>query len=237
MRSKKTISTLLLASCTASFLLMVDAAAAQSVAAVNTSTGQAATSVMNDVQHLQSAWAKINYQTPGKDEQVSAFEALEKQGEQVIAKYPDRAEPKIWQGIILSTHAGAAGGFSALSLVKKAKALFEQAINIDSNALDGSAHTSLGSLYYQVPGWPLGFGSDKKAEQHLKQALSINPKGIDANYFYGDYLSRAGRYQDARAYLKTALDAPDRPNRPLADAGRRQEIRAALAKIDSQVKN
>ena len=34
----------------------------------------------------------------------------------------------------------------------------EQALAIDATALEGSAFTTLGSLYYQVPGWPIGFG-------------------------------------------------------------------------------
>ena len=40
--------------------------------------------------------------------------------------------------------------------MKEAKARLEIAIQAGSAALDGSAYTSLGSLYYQVPGWPVG---------------------------------------------------------------------------------
>ena len=49
-----------------------------------------------------------------------------------------------------------------------------------------------GFPYYQVPGWPVGFGDDEKAEQLLKQALAINPTGIDPNFFYGDFLLDQG---------------------------------------------
>jgi Tfp pilus assembly protein PilF len=103
--------------------------------------------------------------------------------------------------------------------------------------LDGSAHTSLGSLYYQVPGWPIGFGDDDEAEKHLKKAIQLNPNGIDSNFFYGDFLLQDDRYEEAKIYLSKALQAPDRPNRPLADAGRRQEIKAALAQIDQKMKD
>jgi hypothetical protein len=37
--------------------------------------------------------------------------------------------------------------------------------------------------------------------------------------------------------LNRALQASDRPMRPMADAGRRQEIKAALAKINRKGKN
>ena len=71
----------------------------------------------------------------------------------------------------------------------------------------------------------------------MKQALSVNPDGIDPNYFYGDFLYQAGRYDEAALVLQTALQAPDRVDRPLADAGRRQEIQAVLAKVRNKLKN
>ena len=102
---------------------------------------------------------------------------------------------------------------------------------LDPRALDGSAYTSLGSLYYQVPGWPVSFGDDAQAEKLLKQALAINPGGIDPNYFYGDFLSRQKRYVEARTALEKALAASDRPGRENADAGRRAEARRLLEQV------
>ncbi|MCF5879317.1 tetratricopeptide repeat protein, partial [Aeromonas veronii] len=126
---------------------------------------------------------------------------------------------------------GPNGGGGALGLVKEAKAKLELALKQDPKVLDGSAYTSLGSLYYQVPGWPVGFGDDEKAEQLLKQALAINPDGIDPNFFYGDFLLDQGRKAEAKTYLDKALAAPARPGREVADEGRRMEIRDRLAKL------
>jgi tetratricopeptide (TPR) repeat protein len=193
--------------------------------------------VMEQVKTLQDEWARIKYQVPDKDAQLEAIAKLEEQAAQVTAANPNRAEPKIWEAIILSTDAGITKSMSGLSKVEKAKALLEGSQQIDPNALDGSAHTSLGSLYYQVPGWPVGFGDDKKAEEHLKMALQMNPTGIDPNFFYGDFLLQDDRADEAKTYLSRALQAPDRPGRELADAGRRQEIKAALAKADETLKS
>jgi len=131
--------------------------------------------------------------------------------------------------------AGAKGGLGALGLVKEAKAELETALRLDPQALDGSAYTSLGSLYYQVPGWPVGFGDDAQAEKLLKQALAINPGGIDPNYFYGDFLARQKRYAEARTALERALAAPDRPGRASADAGRRAEARRLLEQVAAKL--
>ena len=193
--------------------------------------------VAEQIAFLQQDWARIKYQVAGEDAKLDAIHKLKDHAAKVSAAYPNRPEVLIWEGIILSTDAGIVKGMSALGKVKKAKGLFETALRIDPTALDGSAYTSLGSLYYQVPGWPIGFGDNDKAEKNLKQALSLNPNGIDPNFFYGDFLLQDGRYDEAKAYLERALQAPARPGRELADAGRRQEIKAALAQVQEKMKD
>ena len=180
-----------------------------------------------ELAQIQQRWAQIQYQLP-EDDKEKAFEALAKEAETFVADYPGRAEPLIWQGIVLSTYAGAKGGLGALGLVKEARASLEAALKIAPEALDGSAYTSLGSLYYQVPGWPLGFGDDEMARKYLQKSLAINPDGIDANYFFGDFLAEQDEPQRARVYLEKVLAAPARPGREVADDGRRAEARARL---------
>ena len=161
----------------------------------------------------------------------AASRPLSNRAEAASANEPFRTDLLIWSAIVKSTWAGAKGGLGALGLVKEAKAKLELALKQDPKALDGSAYTSLGSLYYQVPGWPVGFGDDEKAEPLLKHALAINPDGIDPNFFYGDFLLDQGRKAEAKSYLDKALAAPARAGREVADKGRRMEIRDRLAKL------
>ncbi|MDF2863413.1 MAG: hypothetical protein K0S02_3685 [Achromobacter mucicolens] len=179
------------------------------------------------IRELQNGWADIQYKTPPND-RAKRFEALSKQAHDLTQRYANKAEPHIWEGIILSSWAGAKGGMGALSLAKQAKAEYETAIQIDSKALDGSALNSLGVLYYKVPGWPVGFGDNKRAEALLQQALTINPDGIDPNYFYADYLVYRNRKSEAIPYLEKAMKAPARPGREVADEGRREEVRTLM---------
>lgn len=183
-----------------------------------------------DVARVRHEWERIKYQVAPK-EQEEAFGRLAKDSGGVMTQYPGRAEPTIWHGIIEASQAGAKGGLGGLSLAKNAKKSFEQALAIDPKALEGSAYTSLGSLYYQVPGWPIGFGDDKKALEFLQKGLALNPNGIDPNYFYGDFLYRTGDYAGAEQVLLKALQAPPREGRQLADSGRRKEINDLLEKI------
>lgn len=188
-----------------------------------------------DIAWLQTEWARIKYQAPDDDSKIAGYNRLGEYAARVNAVYPQHAEPKIWEAIILSSEAGVKKGLSSLWKVIRARELLESAIAIDETALDGSAHASLGSLYYQVPGWPVSFGSNDKAEHHLKAALAINPDGIDPNFFYGDYLMSRKKYEQAAAVLRHALEAAPRTGRELADAGRRQEIRAALAEAQRRL--
>ena len=173
------------------------------------------------LERIQGRWAEIHYKMPAASREA-AFAELAQEADRAVAAEPKAAELHIWKAIVLSTWAGAKGEL-------------EQAMQLDAKALQGSAYTSLGSLYYQVPGWPIGFGDDKKAEAMLRQALVLNPDGIDPNYFYGDFLQRQKRYAEAKAALEKALAAADRPGRAGADAGRREEARQLLKTVQAKL--
>lgn len=195
-------------------------------------SGAFAAPVDDAVGQLQRDWEVIRYQTPAA-ERERHFESLAARAHKVSESFSGRSEPLIWEGIIVSSWAGEKGGLGALKLVKQAKALYEQAIALNGDALEGSAYNSLGVLYYKVPGWPLGFGDKDKAKTLLQKALSINPQGIDPNFFYAEYLIETRQEQEAITYLERALQAPARPGRQIADSGRREEVRALLAKLKS----
>ncbi len=186
------------------------------------------------VNQVRDRWAQINYQLP-KPQREAAFEELLHQSEKIRQATPRDAAALIWEGIVLSSLAGEKGGMGALGLVKRARADFEAAIKLDAGALDGAAYTSLGALYYQVPGWPLGFGDDAAARTMLRKGLAVDPDGIDANYFYADFLRDQKDWAGARTAFQKALAAPARPGREVADAGRRQEAQAKLKDVTAHL--
>lgn len=185
------------------------------------------------VAELQREWEVVRYES-APAEREKRFEALAARAHQASQAHPARSEPLVWEGIILSSLAGEKGGLGGLGLVKQAKTLYETAIQLDDRALEGSAYNSLGVLYYKVPGWPVGFGNKDKARELLQKALAINPKGIDPNFFYAEYLVETKQPEQAIVHLERALQAPPRPGRALADSGRREEARALLEKLRSR---
>jgi hypothetical protein len=113
---------------------------------VVTSMAWTASPMDSGVAELQHDWESVRYQTPTA-EKAERWARLATKAQQVVAQHPQRAEPLIWQGIVLSSWAADKGGLGALSMVKEAKVLYEKALAINPNALDGSAYNSLGVLY------------------------------------------------------------------------------------------
>ncbi|MDD3797588.1 MAG: tetratricopeptide repeat protein [Novosphingobium sp.] len=205
------------------------AAAIAAVLAVATPAAASAT-MTDDVKALNDGWAHITYEVQGSSTQTKALDKLAKEAATVVAHYPGKAEPLVWQGIVTSEQANRANIFHKLGLATKARDILARAYAIDPKAANGGAAMSLGVLYYKVPGSPLGFGDKDKAKKLLKEALAIDPNGLDSNYFYGDYLLDQGDKAGARSYLQKALRAPHDPSRPAWDAGRRREVQKLLAK-------
>ncbi len=188
-----------------------------------------------ELRHIELEWARIKYRVKDTGTQERQLRALADETAKVADLYPGHAEPLIWQGVIASSEASVAGAFSALGFAKQARELFEKAGRLDFRALDGAVPTSLGALYYMVPGFPLGFGDDEKARHYLEQGIEISPTGLDANYFYGDFLYRDRQYRKAKEFLERALNTTPDLERTIWDTGRRQEIRSLLARVDGKL--
>ncbi|MBV7563776.1 hypothetical protein [Pseudomonas sp. sia0905] len=209
---------------------------ALAIAALGAQTGAWALDAAGtqQLQAIQQRWAQIQYDTPDNRKEAE-FEKLALQAEAFTAAEPKAAEAWIWKGIVTSSWAGAQGGLGALGKAKQSRSDLEKALQLDPDALQGSAYTSLAALYDRVPGWPIGFGDAKKADELLRQALLINPDGIDSLYFWGDHLAREGKYAEAKQALLKAQQAAPRPGRELADQGRQREIAALLKEVEHKL--
>jgi tetratricopeptide (TPR) repeat protein len=187
-----------------------------------------------DIHKIELQWEHIKFEEDGAPKQFDDIDALANQAAALVDKYPGRVEPLIWHGIVTSEEAGMAGMLHAMKYAEKAKKILEDAYKIDRKALDAGAPTSLGVLYYRVPGFPIGFGDNGKARELLRQAVALAPDGMDANYFYADFLMTQREYSAADKVLKHALSLPPQPDRPLWDKNRRGVIRELIAKAEAK---
>ncbi|MDD2761085.1 MAG: hypothetical protein PHH11_12430 [Methylomonas sp.] len=188
------------------------------------------------IDSLESDWASAYYQAD-ETRQKQTYPLLLEKAAKLATRFPTAAEPKIWLATIMATNAAFESSLEALTTLEKAKNLLEEAIRIAPRALDGSAYVTLGSLYYMLPGWPVSFGDDDIAEHLLKTSLTINPNGIDANYFYADFLLRQDRLAEAEAYFRKAVHSPVRKQQIFADTQLQNEAKLALAHAQQRKAN
>lgn len=179
---------------------------------------------------IRARWEHANFELSGSARENALGEVAEACEAATGARSGDAAL-LTWCGITHSSYAGARGGLGALGEAKRARALLERAVEADRGALNGAALCSLGTLYAKVPGWPLGFGDDEKAEKYLREALAVGPNDIDNNFFMADFLYGEHRREEALRYLQLAQQAGPRPGREVADRGRRAEIRQLATKL------
>ncbi len=190
------------------------------------------TAMDGEVLQVANEWARIKYQVRDKSEQLREMDALARKAGALAGRYPGQAAPLLWKGIATSEEAGMASVLKQLGYAVAARKIFEQSEATEPRGANGAVLMSLGVLYYRVPGFPMAFGDDRLARKDLETALAMDPDGLDANYFYGDFLVKQGEFAKAKTVLAHALRAPRNPQRPIWDAGRRAEVQGLLGKID-----
>lgn len=189
-----------------------------------------ASELNNSLVSLEHDWAATYYQA-GEAQQRQAYPQLLAKAADLVKRYPQAAEAKIWLATIMVSNAALESSLTVLATLDNAKALLEESIKQNPTALNGAAYLTLGTLYYRVPGWPVSFGDVSIAEQMLKTSLQMNPQGVDANYFYGDYLLRQERVAEAEAYFRKAVQVSARKQQLINDLHLQQDATVALANI------
>jgi len=188
-----------------------------------------------EILRLALEWEHIKFEIEDKDLQEKLMAPLADHAARIVQQYQNRPEAQIWLGILISEQASMASENSsplkALGFAKRARDILEKVEKTDPAVLDAGAPTSLGVLYYRVPGFPIGFGDKAKARQLLEEAVAKAPNGLDANYFYGDFLYEQHEYPQAQTVLTRALTLPAHPERPVWDKSRRLVMQELLAKM------
>jgi tetratricopeptide (TPR) repeat protein len=185
----------------------------------------------DDIRTLAESWAEAKYLSKTDSERKEKMDKVGSQADRLVTRYPGIVEPLIWDGIVTSERASLTWGFTALKLATKARDILIVAEKQDPKALDAGAPTSLGVLYYRVPGFPVGWGDTEKARHYLEEAIRNAPNGRDAHYFYADFLFEQREYKQAEAVLMKALSLPSHPERPIWDRYFPQVMAGLLEKV------
>jgi tetratricopeptide (TPR) repeat protein len=199
------------------------------------------TSLKSELLRLAQDWEYVKLQVIDRGGQERKMAVLALRAGKIAQQYENIPDPIVWVGIITSEQASLANEngspLKAFELAKRARDILEMVEKTDPAAMDAGAPTALGLLYDQVPGFPIGFGDKVKARFYLQEAVRYAPNGLDANYFYGDFLYRNGEQAEAVKVLQHALTLPELSNRPTWDRSRRVEIRKILSEMQNSIRH
>lgn len=192
-----------------------------------------AVNLANAINNLEREWAAVYYNNPESKPALN-YQGLLNKANSLAKQFPDRAEPLLWQAIIIASSADKHPPIQALEEISRAHDLLMHVINMTPDGMNGSAHVTLGTMYYMAPAWPVSFGDNNKAEELLTEALKINPDSIEANYFYGDFLLTQNLPEIAANYFKKAIAAPVRKTQQFADKSLQQQATLALSNANER---
>ena len=196
-------------------------------------------SLKSELLRLAHDWEHVKLQVSDRDDQERQMAGLAQRASNLAEQFEGIPDPIVWIGIIISEQASLANDngspLKALELAKRARDILEKIEKTAPMTMDAGAPTTLGLLYDRVPGFPIGFGDKARARHYLEEAIRSAPNGLDANYFYGDYLYRHGEQAEAAKVLEHALTLPELSNRPIWDKSRRAAIREILSDMQNGV--
>ena len=180
---------------------------------------------------IAAAWAAVKYGPADAPNRRQAAEGVERDASALLA-HQDTPAVRVLLANALCLTAEILHSTQSLAKVREARDLLLAAEQVSPE--NPAVLVLLGSLHYEVPGWPIGFGDRKKAQAYLSRALAADPAGRDTNYFMGDFMIETGHHREAIAYLEKALAAPQQDDP--TDRGRREEITADLAEARTKIR-
>lgn len=92
--------------------------------------------------------------------------------------------------------------FKAVFLVNTLLATFEKTRKLVPELDDGGSDRSLGILYHELPGWPLGKGDRKKSLHHLKEAVRLSPRRAANRLTLAKVLAEHKQYDEGWKHIE-----------------------------------
>ena len=146
-----------------------------------------------------------------------------------IALEPNRPEGYFWMAANMGTLAESFGLSAGIRYRGPVKQALETVLKLDRSFMNGSADRVLGRWYDRVP--RLFGGSNRKAEEHLRESLNYDENSTMSRFFLAELLLDENRKAEARAELQKVLDAPINPEYAPEDRDYKEKARALLGTL------
>jgi len=136
---------------------------------------------------------------------IEQWDNAVKNGEKAVGLAPDKSMYHLWLGREYGEKAAAANPLSAASLAKKARAEFEQAVQLDPANVQ--AHADLAEYYTDAPSI-MGGGTDKARDQASQVAKYDQ---ATSHWILAIVAEKEKRYPDAEKELQEAIKVAKNP--------------------------
>jgi tetratricopeptide (TPR) repeat protein len=140
----------------------------------------------------------------------SALERGIAAGTQAATMAPNQPEGHFWLAADMGALAESFGLSQGLKYRGRIKNELEVVLALDDSWLEGSGYRALGWWYHKVPA--LFGGSEARAEQNLRKALTFNPNNVVTLYFLAEVLADQGKRAEAASSLREAIAADIHPD-------------------------
>lgn len=143
-----------------------------------------------------------------KERRIQLFENAIETADQALALNANDVRGLFWKAAAMGKIAEDSGIINALRMLRPMESMLLKVIELDEHYENAGAHRALGRMYHQLPGFPISFGSNRKAQMHLKRAHELFPRDVITRAFYAELLYDSGRKAEARKHAEFVLATP-----------------------------
>ncbi|MCB1317957.1 MAG: hypothetical protein KDK27_18460 [Leptospiraceae bacterium] len=152
-------------------------------------------------------------------------------GKKAIELNPDSVAAHTWYASSMGSHGLVRGIMSSLFYLGPIEKHAKKAVELDESYFEAAPLRLLGRFYHQAPGWPVGPGDNKKAQELLERSIEVGPEFAFNQVYLADLYISKGKKDDARKMLEAALALPERSNMPIHYQRSQAQARSLMEKL------
>lgn len=143
-----------------------------------------------------------------RQHRLQLFERSVASADRALMLNPEDVRGLFWKAASMGKMAEDGGVLNALKMLRPMEELLLKVVTLDEKYENAGAHRALGRMYHKLPGFPISFGSNQKALQHLQRAHELFPRDVITRAFFAELLFDVGRTEEARRHASFVLATP-----------------------------
>lgn len=143
-----------------------------------------------------------------RQHRLQLFERSVASADRALMLNPKDVRGLFWKAASMGKMAEDGGVLNALKMLRPMEELLLKVVTLDEKYENAGAHRALGRMYHKLPGFPISFGSNQKALQHLQRAHELFPRDVITRAFFAELLFDVGRTEEARRHASFVLATP-----------------------------